>query len=514
MVQWRNRGLAAVLGAVLLAGAAGCKGKGHSGFRGGAPLEPGAPIPAQFLEDRYPPTPEGMKNEITRLLDKANTQPSPTPSRALVVPHAGLQFSGSTAAEAFAAVRDRRVDRVIILAAAHHPVTGAVMPAAHAMATLLGDMTLDGAATAFLATQPGFKRDDNPFRDEPSVELVLPFVQRALGQVPIVPILVGPQDVKGARVLADALRTLVDARTLVVVSTHITEYGPRFDYTAMGALNGADLRSHIKQADEVLFKPLLAGQLEPFDALVRSTGSKMCGADALRVLLALKPGGDAATLKYENSFNHDAQDNESQVSYAAIAYKGSWPDVAPFAPEDQALLLKTAHDAVAATLAAQPLPRPSGGTGRMVERHGAFVTLFVGHEPHGSIGTAASELPLITQVAQLAQAAATDSRYPPLTPSDLAQLRVEVSVLGPMRPAKLLEELRPGVDGVFLGMPGHTAMVLPQVATEQGLNLEGLLDAVAAQATLDRPKWDPLAVRSFTAQVVADPAAADKDAKP
>src|SRR5207249_3839167 len=112
--------------------------------------------------------------------------------------HAGIGFSGPAAAAALAPVRDRRYTRLIILAPAH-PVLdrGAVLPLARAFRTPLGDVPVDLAAVEFLSHSPLFVREDAPFLEEHSVDAVLPFVQRALGAVPMVPILVGSTDVEG-----------------------------------------------------------------------------------------------------------------------------------------------------------------------------------------------------------------------------------------------------------------------------------------------------------------------------
>jgi AmmeMemoRadiSam system protein A len=100
----------------------------------------------------------------------------------------------------------------------------------------------------------------------------------------------------------------------------------------------------------------------------------------------------------------------------------------------------------------------------------AFVTLTLGGELRGCIGSLEAYQPLGDDVAQNAQSAAfRDPRFPPLSAAEFGRVRIEVSVLSAPEPlaftseADALGQLRPGIDGVILVASGRRATFLPQV---------------------------------------------------
>jgi len=104
------------------------------------------------------------------------------------------------------------------------------------------------------------------------------------------------------------------------------------------------------------------------------------------------------------------------------------------------------------------------------EPRATFVTLFIDGKLRGCIGGLEARLPLAMDVAQHALAAAThDPRFPPVTPEEAPQLSIHLSVLNPPEPMSvadevdLLQQLRPGVDGLVLIDGRHHATFLPDV---------------------------------------------------
>ncbi len=99
-----------------------------------------------------------------------------------------------------------------------------------------------------------------------------------------------------------------------------------------------------------------------------------------------------------------------------------------------------------------------------------FVTLELGGQLRGCIGTLVAHRPLVEDVAQHAFAAAfEDPRFPPVTREEAPRLDIHLSILSPPEPmavadeADLLRQLRPGVDGLILGEGARRATFLPAV---------------------------------------------------
>jgi AmmeMemoRadiSam system protein A len=100
----------------------------------------------------------------------------------------------------------------------------------------------------------------------------------------------------------------------------------------------------------------------------------------------------------------------------------------------------------------------------------SFVTLKIQRQLRGCIGMLQATRPLVEDVAQNAYAAAfEDSRFPPLNDAEYDQLEYHISILNPAEPiefeseADLLQQLRPGVDGLILEDRGRRATFLPSV---------------------------------------------------
>lgn len=100
----------------------------------------------------------------------------------------------------------------------------------------------------------------------------------------------------------------------------------------------------------------------------------------------------------------------------------------------------------------------------------SFVTLTIHGNLRGCIGALEPYQPLALDVREHAIAAALeDPRFPPVSPSELEKIEVEVSRLTvPERleytdAEDLLAKLRPNIDGVILRDGFHRATFLPQV---------------------------------------------------
>lgn len=145
--------------------------------------------------------------------------------KALVVPHAGYIYSGPVAASAYAALRalSRRISRVVLLGPAHTVyLTGIATPRARAFQSPLGPMRVDAAAIETIAGLPGVLLDDLPHDREHCLEVQLPFLKTILGDVSIVPLVVGAAD---SAAVAAVLERLWDGPgTLIVLSTDLSHY--------------------------------------------------------------------------------------------------------------------------------------------------------------------------------------------------------------------------------------------------------------------------------------------------
>ncbi len=127
-----------------------------------------------------------------------------TPPKAVIAPHAGFTYSGPIAGSAFAAWQAARgsIKRVVVAGPSHRQrFKGIAIPTADYFATPLGLVPLDADALEKLRAFPQVTEMDSAFRHEHSIETHLPFLQEALGEFSLIPLVVGeasPRDIAQA----------------------------------------------------------------------------------------------------------------------------------------------------------------------------------------------------------------------------------------------------------------------------------------------------------------------------
>jgi len=174
-------------------------------------------------------------------------------------------------------------------------------------------------------------------------------------------------------------------------------------------------------------------------------------------------------------------------------------------------LLRVARDTVEAVITGRPVPGPRSNDAELNVHCGCFVTLKNQGRLRGCIGQFTSDKPLIELVSEMAKASATgDPRFlaDPITPEELGQLDIELSVLSPLERTDDPLGLHLGVHGIYIKSGCASGCFLPQVATETGWSKEQFLSYCCAhKAGLPADAWkDPATeVYLFTAQVFGAP---------
>jgi AmmeMemoRadiSam system protein A len=175
------------------------------------------------------------------------------------------------------------------------------------------------------------------------------------------------------------------------------------------------------------------------------------------------------------------------------------------------MLLELARGSIAQRFGGPPVEHPANAA--WLDQPGAvFVTLTIGSELRGCVGSATARRTLFEDVLDNAKAAAfEDPRFPPLTAAELASARIEVSVLSPLEKldveteAQLLEKLRPGVDGLQIAWGQHRALFIPEM-WHQVSDPGTFLHYLKRKAGLPASGWqEGTRVHRFTAEAFAEP---------
>lgn len=143
------------------------------------------------------------------------------------------------------------------------------------------------------------------------------------------------------------------------------------------------------------------------------------------------------------------------------------------------------------------------------EPRGVFVTLTENGQLRGCIGLPYPVAPLADAIVRAGESAALeDPRFPPVRPSELPLLRVEVTVLTLPTPipgpaAGRAEHVEVGRHGLIVRGQGMSGLLLPQVATEFGWTPAEFLDQTCNKAGLRTGCWRTPAVEvsSFEGQI-------------
>ena len=184
----------------------------------------------------YPGTRGALTREVTDYLAAAPEGPHGTIA-AVIVPHAGLMFSGAVAAHAYKAAA-RGEYGVVVLAGPSHFVgfDGVAVYPDGAFETPMGLASIDSDVAVRLARYPGIRAMPDAHVREHSLEMQLPFISHVLPNVRIVPLLMGYQARETIQQLASALAgALSGTPSLIVASSDLSHY---FDASQAVALDG------------------------------------------------------------------------------------------------------------------------------------------------------------------------------------------------------------------------------------------------------------------------------------
>jgi AmmeMemoRadiSam system protein A len=137
-----------------------------------------------------------------------------------------------------------------------------------------------------------------------------------------------------------------------------------------------------------------------------------------------------------------------------------------------------------------------------------FVTWKRDGQLRGCIGSVAPVRPLWADVeANAVHALLEDPRFPPATPDELADLRLEISVLTPFVPiSDPLRDVKIGVHGLLVARGHNRGLLLPQVPVEWGWDVPAFLGQSCRKAGLPADAWrDPkTTISTFTAEVFGE----------
>jgi AmmeMemoRadiSam system protein B/AmmeMemoRadiSam system protein A len=462
----------------------------------------------------YPGDDETLRRMVSDSLKAVKKEEFTQSIKAILSPHAGYQYCGTTLASAFKQIESPsfNYDTVILIGPSHRVATkAAALSSADAWETPLGAVPVDTLlARQFVDKNSRIEFDDNAHMQEHSLEVQLPYLMTVAGgkRFKIVPMLTNSTDPLDNEILAQALSDLAaDPKTLIVISSDLSHYpssavAENVDKALLDAIKSL----HVSVIVEENRKILKAGY--------PGLSVAMCGMESMLCVVRAAPRlglSEARVVNYTNS-GMAGGDNRRVVGYGAMIFTGSGKQGNAgqsslfdfkFGEQSRQELLAMARGAAKAAVEGSWVSYDPSENPELQVMAGCFVTLKNNGVLRGCIGRFTSNDPLWKTVREVAVSSATrDTRFShnPVFPAEIPQLEIEISVLSPMRKiSRPLEEIELGRDGIVVQDRGRSGTFLPQVATETGWSLEEFLGHCASdKAGIGWQGW-----KSPTAQIFA-----------
>ncbi len=516
----------------------------------GAAGDDGSVLVSRFAGTWYP----GEKKALEAMLDKFGQDAAPPKLDgviALIMPHAGYEFSGRVAMWGAKAIAGRAYDRVVVIGPSHRfPLTNLVsIPNVSKYRTPFGDLDVDFDFVKRLRKSKYVVDIPKVHAFEHSVQMELPLLQYALENPKIVPIVCGQLDRATTKAVAALILKNISSKTLVVVSSDFTHYGLDYGYVPFRS----DVEANLEKLDMGAFREIEALSADGLRNYIEKTGDTICGRSPIEILLRMIPRDTKTRLLARDTSGRITGDFTNSVSYLCVALTGKWgasvgkadvptadeggdavsaktpaPEKAEknkevkmngkekrgalsgLADSDRKALLSLARKVIRFVLDKRRIPTaedlkfsPSKAMGKEM---GAFVTIKEGGCLRGCIGEILPCRAVWKAVlAEAVNAAFNDPRFPPLSSVEFDKIDIEISVLTPPVPVASRKDIVIGKHGVILTKDGHSAVFLPQVATEQGWGLEETLSHLSLKAGLPEDAWKSNAkFEVFQADVFAE----------
>jgi len=463
----------------------------------------------------YTSDPYELRSEVESYINNADLFPQYEPV-AIVSPHAGYVYSGWVAGYSYKQVQGKKYDVVVVISPSHveHFEFSSVMTEGF-YKTPLGLVGIDSELATAICDQSTLVMSSEKghfshgMRGEHALEVQIPFLQVALGDFRLVPIVMGDQGWSMISELGEALgKVLKGKNALIVASTDLSHF---HSYNDANRLDSSLIESLESFNPEACYDQLHSRKVEACG-----------GGPVVAAMIAGKKLGAAGlkALKHANSGDVPVGSKDSVVGYlSAIIYKSTgenessileeqesteYPAEDGLTLEEKRYLMEIAKTTVEHVVRGKAVPDFQPRSTTLGEDRGAFVTLKIEGQLRGCIGYIIAVRPLYMTVREVAESAALrDPRFPPVSPSELPELEYEISALSPVREINDVDEIEVGVHGIIIRRGYNQGLLLPQVATEYGWDRKTFLEHTCRKAGLPIDAWkDPATeISIFSAEV-------------
>ena len=424
----------------------------------------------------YPEKPE----ELTNLLNSYRQDlKDEYKSKAIIVPHAGIIYSGYAAMAGFQHLE--LSENIFIIAPSHHEsFTNIALPEYTYFDTPLGSVEVNNRLIKDIAEKFPCLISNEVFDKEHSIEVQLPFIQnlfcpqvqsaidfvkglKKIGRkLRIVPVLVGDCDY---RLISDLISTYWETSSFVI-SSDLSHY-----YT----------QQECRQIDTYTATIIETGKIEFMQR------EQACGLTGIMGLVDFANNNDCSMIRIMMYNSGDiSKETDKVVGYGSwFMYTDSRNDfIEQYCTK---YILKAVRESISSALRGEEyIPREIPPV--LTEYGASFVTLKIKNELRGCIGSVYPTKPLILDLIDNAKNSAfNDPRFAPLTEDEFNEVQISVSILSAIERIKfkderdLLSKIYP--HGIIIAERDRRAVYLP-VVWEQLPDREVFLKSLKEKAGL------------------------------
>jgi hypothetical protein len=268
----------------------------------------------------YPENPEELRQTIKNFLE--SLEPKRRKCLGTVVPHAGYEFCGKTAASVYNNI-STGFDTAIILGPNHSGLGVGVATSSETWKTPLGNIEIDKEFVKYLTKDSVIMEDPKSHWREHSIEVQLPWLQYRFKEFKIVPITINPIyfDVKTCREIGEKIAEIAKGlrrKVLIIASSDFTHYGSMYGYEPFEG--SEDVLKKIKGMDLEVIN--LITSLKPSEVIKTCDEKRLtiCGYGGIAAMLfAAKILGakQGELIDYSTSFDV-SKNTDAIVGYAGI----------------------------------------------------------------------------------------------------------------------------------------------------------------------------------------------------
>ncbi|MBR9677212.1 AmmeMemoRadiSam system protein B [Candidatus Woesearchaeota archaeon] len=264
-------------------------------------------------------------NELDKAINNSFTQelgPGELPGKrtnkklkAIIVPHAGITYSGMCAAWAYKELGESVFAKTYILLGPNHSgIDGGVL--LDDFMTPFGIVKTDKSLAQKLIAN-GLQESKKSHDSEHSIEVQLPFLQFVsrdnLSNLQIIAITISEDYSKAAQVIKKTLEQTGKADDVIfIVSSDFTHYGQSYNYIPFVY----NIDEELDRLDGKAFELIKKFDITGFDDFLKDTKATICGAYAIKTLMQLVDGKVELLCYYRSS--KLTKDQKNSVSYASF----------------------------------------------------------------------------------------------------------------------------------------------------------------------------------------------------